>query len=296
MNKYLASPSNINPINMVSRFKTPDWVKRHYFDFKQFDEVSDEQLAKIRKGIAKFNVVNPVVSIVVPAYNEEENLLGTLSSFSEIIPEVPTELLVVNNNSTDRTQEILDACGVTSIFQSIQGRTYARQLGLEKAKGQIILSADADSIYPSNWGNEYVKTLLLNEDVAVVYGRYSFIPSDGGKRFILALHEFGGELMFNRRKGIDLCINAVGFNTAFRKEQALTIGGYDPQKLDFENQRSEDGWLAQGLYKKFGKIVLVRTKNRVWTSDRRLLEEGSVPIASLNRVFRYLNGTNLANT
>ena len=162
-------------------------------------------------------------------------------------------------------------------------------INIEKKNGYAIIQIDNGKVNAIN-------TLLLREEVAVVYGRYSFIPSGGGKRFVLALHEFGGELMFNRRKGIELCINAVGFNTAFRKEQALAVGGYDPKKLEFENQRSEDGWLAQSLYKKFGKIMLVQTENRVWTSDRRLLEEGSVPIASLNRVFRYLNGTNLANT
>lgn len=281
---------------MINRFTTPEWVKRHYFDFRNYDEVPTSKIKVIERNMSKFQVEDPIVSIVIPAYNEEENLLSTLSSFSELRPRVPTELLVVNNNSNDRTQEILDRCGVTSIFQPIQGRTYARQLGLEKAKGKIILSADADSIYPSDWGNQFVQTLLNRENVAVVYGRYSFIPSKSINRLGLAMHEFGGELMFDRRKGIDLCINAVGFNTGFRKAQALAVGGYDPKKLEFENQRSEDGWLAQSLYKKFGGIELVPSNNRVWTSDRRLLDEGSLTRASVNRVVRYLNGTNLANT
>ncbi|MEM6318479.1 MAG: glycosyltransferase [Bacteroidota bacterium] len=281
---------------MMNRFSTPEWVKRHFFAFRAYDSVSEAQIDKIRQGIARFNVVNPVASIVVPAYNEEENLLSTLSSFSEIVPQVPTELLVVNNNSSDRTQEILDRCGVTSIFQPVQGRTYARQLGLETAKGKIILSADADSIYPSDWGNAFVQTLLHRPEVAVVYGRYSFIPSKSINRLGLAVHEFGGELMFDRRKGVDLCINAIGFNTGFRKEQALAVGGYDPDKLAFHNQRSEDGWLAQSLYKAYGAIELIKNQGRVWTSDRRLLEEGSLAKASINRVIRYINGTNLANT
>ncbi|MEM1122683.1 MAG: glycosyltransferase [Bacteroidota bacterium] len=281
---------------MKNRFTTPAWVKRHYFDFRNYEQVPAAKIDQIRRGIAKFNEGNPVVSIVVPAYNEAENILSTISSFSEIVPNVPTELLVVNNNSNDRTQEILDRCGVQTIFQPIQGRTYARQLGLEKAKGKLILSADADSIYPPDWGNQFVQTLLTNEKVAVVYGRYSFIPTKKVNRLGLAVHEFGGELMFNRRKGVDLCINAVGFNTGFRKAQALAVGGYDPEKLEFANQRSEDGWLAQSLYKKFGDIVLVESPNRVWTSDRRLLDEGSLAKATINRVVRYINGTNLANT
>ena len=280
---------------MNNRFVTPNWVKRH-FGIGKLDALPATRLKAIQKGIAKFKVAKPLASIVVPAYNEEENILGTIASFSELIPDVPTELLFVNNNSTDRTQEILDACGVPSIFEKKQGRTYARQGGLEAAKGKIILSADADSIYPNDWGNAFVKTLLEQEDIVVVYGRYSFIPSHIAGRLGLAIHEFGGELMFDRRKGIELCINAVGFNSAFRREQALSVGGYDPEMLEFHNQRSEDGWLAQSLNKKFGRIAFVKTKNRVWTSDRRLLEEGSLIRASLNRVYRYLNGTNLANT
>jgi len=281
---------------MINRFTTPSWVKRHFFEFRDYDKVSEAKIAMIKRNLDKFKVETPVASIVIPAYNEEENLLSTLSSFSELLPTVPTELLVVNNNSNDRTQEILDRLGVNSIFQPIQGRTYARQLGLEKARGEIILSADADSIYPADWGNQFVQTLLNRTNVAVVYGRYSFIPSKSINRLGLAVHEFGGEIMFDRRKGIDLCINAVGFNTGFRKAQALAVGGYDPEKLEFENQRSEDGWLAQSLYKAFGDILLVPSDNRVWTSDRRLLDEGSLTKASVNRVFRYLNGTNLANT
>jgi glycosyltransferase involved in cell wall biosynthesis len=281
---------------MEFRFSTPKWVKHHYFGFRDYGKATEREIKKIRAGLARFKVANPVASIVIPAYNEEENLLSTLSSFSELVPKVPTELIVVNNNSNDKTQEILDRCGVQSLFQKIQGRTYARQLGLEKAKGKILLSADADSIYPNDWGNEFVATLLNRSDVAVTYGRYSFIPSKRANRIGLGIHEFGGEMMFNRRKGIQLCVNAVGFNTAFRREQALAVGGYDPDKLAFHNQRSEDGWLAQSLYKEFGEIVLIKTNNRVWTSDRRLLEEGSIIRASINRVYRYLNGTNLANT
>ena len=281
---------------MLNRFTTPTWVKRHFFEFRHYDKVPTVKTDIIKRNLEKFRVEDPVASIVIPAYNEEENLLSTLSSFSELRPRVPTELLVVNNNSNDRTQEILDKLEVNSIFQPKQGRTYARQLGLEKARGQIILSADADSIYPADWGTQFVQTLLNRKNIAIVYGRYSFIPSKSTNRLGLAFHEFGGEIMFDRRKGIDLCINAVGFNTGFRKKQALAVGGYDPEKLEFENQRSEDGWLAQSLYKTFGEIVLVPSPNRVWTSDRRLLDEGSLTKASMNRVFRYLNGTNLANT
>ena len=68
-------------LTMQNRFYTPDWVKRHYLGFGNFESVSSEKIERIRRGIAKFNVANPVASIIIPAYNEEENLLGTISSF-----------------------------------------------------------------------------------------------------------------------------------------------------------------------------------------------------------------------
>jgi glycosyltransferase involved in cell wall biosynthesis len=273
---------------MKNRFIIPDWVKTHYFGTEDIDSLPQSRLESIRHGLNRLKTPEPEASIVIPAYNEEKEILKTLSSLSRLQPECPTELIIVNNNSKDRTQEILDRCGATSLFVKKQGVTYARQAGLEAAKGKYIVSGDADSIYPPDWGNAYVNALKNNEDISVVYGRYSFIPSEKGTRLGLAFHEMGAEMMFNMRKKEDLCVNVVGFNSAFRKEQAMAIGGYDHELFFYTNQRGEDGWLAKNISKKFGSIAFVPTLNRVWTSDRRLLEEGSLGKASMSRVKKYL--------
>ena len=270
---------------MKNRFVTPAWVKRHYFDIEGFPQ---EKVEEIRNNLTRFEVDNPVVSIVIPAYNEEKEILKTLSSLSDLNPVYPTELIIVNNNSKDSTQDILDAVGARSLFERQQGVTYARQSGLEAARGQYILSGDADSIYPPDWGNAFVQTLMDQDDVAIVYGRYSFIPSVRGNRLPLAIHELSGELMFNMRSKEELCVNVVGFNNAYRRDQALEIGGYNHELFFYTNQRGEDGWLAKNLSKEFGSITYVPTKNRVWTSDRRLLEEGSLAKAYLSRTRKYL--------
>lgn len=269
---------------MKSRFVTPLWVKKHY----EIEGYPQETIEEIREGLRQFDVHDPLVSIVIPAYNEEKEILKTLSSLSKLKPDYPTELIIVNNNSKDSTQDILDAVGARSLFVREQGVTYARQAGLEAASGQYILSGDADSIYPPDWGNAYVKTLMEDNGVAIVYGRYSFIPSVKGNRLALAFHEFSGELMFTIRPKEELCVNVVGFNCSFRKEQALEIGGYDHELFFYTNQRGEDGWLAKNLSARFGTISFVPTKNRVWTSDRRLLEEGSLAKAYISRTKRYL--------
>lgn len=261
----------------MSRFSLPSWVKQHLFIVDSIDAVPQETIDRIKSGLTKFRTENPEVSIVIPAYNEEKNLLQTLSSFSKMETSYRTELLVINNNSTDKTQQILDRCGVKSVFEPRQGISFTRQTGLESAKGKFMLNADADSIYPPGWINAYVAA-LQDPAVSCVHGRHSFIPSEGVSRFGLAIHEILAESVFkfrNRRRGY---LNVLGFNFAFRKEDALKVGGFNTTR-----QKWQDGWMAMMLMQ-HGKIKLVPGKDaRVWTSDRRLMHDGGLAKAFMNR-------------
>jgi len=254
----------------MNRFIVPTWVKDIEANCGNFDSLSPETIAEIKSGLQRFHVENPEVSIVVPAWNEEKNLTKTLASFSRLKLPYATELIIINNNSTDRTQEILDFFGVKSYFQPIQGISVTRQLGLEKAKGKYILSADADSLYPADWGNKYIKTLKKDGN-SIVYGRYSFIPSQGN-RFWLGFYEMLAETLFFLRRRKKDFINVMGFNFAFKREEALGIGGFN-----LKNMKWQDGYLALTISEAYGKIELVSSKDsRPWTSDRRLLCHGSL--------------------
>jgi glycosyltransferase involved in cell wall biosynthesis len=266
----------------MNRFVIPNWVKDFNFEYQDYRDLHKENIEKIRLGLAKLNHPTPLVSIIIPAWNEEKNIIRTLSSFSRMKLAYPTELIVVNNNSTDRTQEILDFLGVKSFFQPIQGISVTRQMGLENAKGSIILSADADSIYPQDWGKKYVE-LLLKPENAIAYGRYSFIPSKGS-RFSLAIHEILAEMIFGLRDKKKPFVNVMGFNFAYRRADALAIGGFSRTKMLWE-----DGAISKRISEKFGKVVPVTSPDaRVWTSDRRLLADGSLWKAFIRRVTKEL--------
>lgn len=143
-------------------------------------------------------------------------------------------------------------------------------MGLEKANGKYILSADADSLYPADWGNKYIKTLKKDGN-SIVYGRYSFIPSQGN-RFWLAFYEMLAEILFSLRRRKKDFINVMGFNFAFKRVEALGIGGFN-----LKNMKWQDGYLALTISEAYGKIELVSSKDsRPWTSDRRLLCHGSL--------------------
>ena len=90
------------------------------------------------------------ISVIIPAFNEERLLGGTLAhlksamtAFTECVWE--TELIVCDNNSTDRTPEIARAAGATVVFEPINQIARARNSGAAAATGDWLIFVDADS-------------------------------------------------------------------------------------------------------------------------------------------------------
>jgi glycosyltransferase involved in cell wall biosynthesis len=259
----------------------PRWVKNHR---KILSESDKEKLCiNLAAKLERYKCKNPEVSLVIPAWNEEENILVTLSSFADQLTERMLELIVVNNNSTDRTQQLLDACGVKTFYEETQSISQARQLGLEKAKGKYILCADADSIYPSTWVETFV-TELENKNVVCVYGRHSFIPEGRMSRLILAFYEIIANIVFVFRKNRKEYLNVLGFNFGFRKEDAVRVGGFNTYR-----KKWSDGWMGMKLAE-IGKLKRIESnKALVWTNPRRLIIDGGLLSAFSKRINKEFN-------
>lgn len=93
------------------------------------------------------------ISVVVPAFNEERLLPGTLRSIRAAMDAFErrgwaSELIVCDNNSTDRTAEIARAAGARVVFESVNQISRARNSGAREAVGDWLFFVDADS-YPT---------------------------------------------------------------------------------------------------------------------------------------------------
>ena len=93
------------------------------------------------------------VSVVIPAYNEEKLIVATLRSIKESLRSFTdvgwnTELIVANNNSTDRTAELAAKEGARVVFEPINQISRARNCGAAAATGDWLVFVDADS-HPS---------------------------------------------------------------------------------------------------------------------------------------------------
>jgi glycosyltransferase involved in cell wall biosynthesis len=90
------------------------------------------------------------ISIIVPAFNEENYLSVTLAHIKaagDVFAQVgwETELIVCDNNSTDRTAEIARAAGATVVFEPVNQISRARNYGAAAATGDWLVFVDADS-------------------------------------------------------------------------------------------------------------------------------------------------------
>ncbi|MFN8110114.1 MAG: glycosyltransferase family 2 protein [Thermoleophilia bacterium] len=92
----------------------------------------------------------PAVSVVVPALNEERYLGECLASLMAQTG-VAFEVIVVDNGSTDGTSAVAAAAGARVVHEPRRGVCNARQAGLAAARGEVVVSADADTVYPAGW-------------------------------------------------------------------------------------------------------------------------------------------------
>lgn len=93
---------------------------------------------------------SPRISVVILAYNEEATIARCLESIiSQSSP--ADEILVVNNNSTDRTAEIIQRFPVRLVHEPVQGFTPARDRGFDAARHPVMVRFDADGVMPPGW-------------------------------------------------------------------------------------------------------------------------------------------------
>lgn len=244
-----------------------------------------EKIAAIKANYNSLLKGLPQVSVVIPAYNEEANILQTLLSLSNNITRYSVEIIVVNNNSKDATEQVVTASCITCVNELKPGITAARTAGLMAAQGKYILNADADTIYPKDWIQLMVAP-LENNDIAMCYGRFAFIPIGSTGRVAYFFYEYITDIIrLIKRYLKDEAVNVYGFNSAFRKEQGLAVDAYQHPPGS-----NEDGYLALKLRNNgYGKLHQVtNTKAMVWTTDRRIQTDGGFLKALLLRIKNLL--------
>ena len=232
----------------------PKWYDKYLSIYgKSYDELPECILDEIKGKLAYLQCQDPLISVVVIAYNEEKRLAACLWSLSELKTKYPIEILGVNNNSTDRTELVYQRLGLPYYNETRQSPGYARQCGLDNAKGKYHFCIDADTFYPLKYV-DLMMTKLTKPDVSCVSAFWSFYPDEKHSALGLFLFELIRDafLFIQHFKRPELCVRGMVF--AFNADYARQV------KIRTDIRRGEDGSLALSL-KPFGKIAFLYHRN-----------------------------------
>lgn len=114
--------------------------------------------------------MNPLVSVIIPVYNDRNRLIECLKSLAKQTYD-NYEVIVVDNNSVDDLWIVCQQFGNTHyLLESKQGSYAARNYGVSAAKGEIIAFTDSDCQPSPNWIESGVTSLLYAPNVGLVAG------------------------------------------------------------------------------------------------------------------------------
>ncbi|MEK7571954.1 MAG: glycosyltransferase [Patescibacteria group bacterium] len=201
----------------------------------------------------------PFISVVIAAYNEEKYLPYCLEALQQqTYPRTNFEIIVVDNNSTDKTAAIAKAAGAKIITEKRQGNIFAVTTGMTKAEGEIIATTDADTIPHANWLQKIAETLQPKEIIGLT-GAITLEIKNPLKRVI-------AEKIYDLFQQVHFFIgkpNFSGFNLAVKRKSFHKVGGID---MDYKMSCDVDLGLRLGETGKvvYAKDVIATTSLRRW--------------------------------
>lgn len=227
--------------------------------------------------------MSKIIKVIIPAYNEE----GSIGKVIAEIPEMVSEIIVVDNNSSDATAKVAKNAGATVLFQPNAGYGNACLKGMEyiseeKIKPDILVFLDGDySDYPSE---------MLKIIAPIIEKKVDFVV---GAR-VRSLRE-NGSMTFPQRFGNKLATKLMRlfFNSTFTDLGPFRAIKYE-KLLQLNMQDKTYGWTVEMqlkvLKKKFTYVeVPVKYRNRIGVSKVSGTVKGTIfaGIKILTWIFKY---------
>lgn len=222
------------------------------------------------------------ISVIIPTYNEENNIGTCLRSLESQDYPGNYEVVVFDDSSTDRTTAIAKRYADRIIIDRKDTIAYGRQAGSSAARYEVLAYTDADTFIPSDWLSNLASSL---EDRRVVGVHGKLLTLDGNRfendfcEYVLSPYS---QLMVNINKP-----SAPGSNFAVRKKVFHNVKGFNTKLVT-----AEDVDLCNRI-KAHGKFVY-NPDAVVYVSTRRVREWGYLKMLSFytgNTLRYYTSGT-----
>ena len=169
----------------------------------------------------------PMISIVVPAYNEEATIRGCVQSLLGL-NYAHYEVIVVDDGSTDRTFEEVEGfavSGVRVIRQENRGKANALNRGILSSRGELVVTVDADTRLDKASLSRIADRFVANRRLGAVAGNVKVEPGSGLLNVLQAAEYTTGINLVRKAQSMLGCVMVVpGPIAALRKEAIERIG------------------------------------------------------------------------
>ncbi len=250
---------------------------------KPFDPGMSKICDEVKGNLAALESKQPIATVCVRGYNEEKRLLASLWSVSESICSYPITIIGVDNDSSDKTAEIFERCGVNYFSEKRRSPGWSLRCGVEHAEGDYYINIDGDTLYPPKYIETMLSSLMKRDNVGVT-ALWSYIDDGVHSKTGMMIYELLRDcyLWVQYFKRPELVVGGMVF--AFKIELAKKVG------IRTDIKRGEDGSLALGL-KQYGKIIFLRCgRARVVTGYGTLSQEGSLADNFKSRAIKAVKG------
>jgi len=212
------------------------------------------------------------ISLIICAYNEENYIQACLESALKNSPGKFHEIIVVDNNSTDRTKDIAEKIsGIRVVTELQKGPNHARQKGFEVATGDILAFIDADTRMPEGWIDVAINEFTNNPEMCCLSGPYFYYDFSKWQQFLSSIY------WYVLAYPIYLLIGymAIWGNFVIKKEVLEKMNGIDTS-IPFYGDDTNIARRAS----KHGKVKF-KLDFAMPSSARRLTKEGMIKTAFL---------------
>ena len=228
---------------------------------------------------------NSVISVVIPAYNEEKTIGNVIEETIQIMDAVglPYEIIVVDDGSSDRTKEVASRYKVAVLSNGKnRGKGYALRKGFQQAQGDIIVTIDADGAHNPKEIPSLINPLFNGSDI-VAGSRFLGKENEPASK----LHLFGNNLInttimvLTRKKITDSQTGLRAFKKEFLQKICLESNGYE-----IETEITVKG-LKNGFA--FQEVPISCKRRKYNVSKLKIVSDG---FKILRTILKYSTGNN----
>lgn len=232
-------------------------------------------------------------SIIITTYNRAGTIPMCMDSLiNQNYPKEDYEIIIVNNNSTDNTEEVIE--NYISRFPEINikyyyiprpGQVYARQIGILAAQNEILSFTDDDGILCPDWLSEKAKVFEGNKETAAVAGKIEIKWDEEPPEWVYEYENLLGKQNYGDEIGYKTGLYMNAGNLSIKKDVLIRVGGFNPEMVGdwllgdgetglcrrLKNNNCLIGWSPKALMQHY---QIVRKNATVEDIKRRFINNG----------------------